>query len=385
MHTPYLAGCGMTHFGTSPVEESSLIIEAITEALTNSAEITQGRIHNIDDIEAIVFANVTTSRNGASQNLTSAWLASLLQTTIPIIRTEASCAGGGKALWLARQLPYKNILVLAFDNVLYADRSTSTTLIGTAADAKQEQAIGAIFPALNALFAQRYMKEYGVTPDDLALVAYKNHQNAYKNPKAAFYGKEVSLEKIKTSPIIADPLRVHDCSFTTHGAVAVVLTEEKTDLRLAGSGFGIDAIAVTERPSLTSWPATIQAAKQAYTQAAITAQDIAFAEVHDAYTITEIMALDDLGFCKPGEGVYFARENKTGRSGDLPINTSGGLKARGHPISPTGLAQVYEISQQMRNNAGDRQIHPKTPWAITHNVGGVGGIVTVHVFEYCSL
>jgi acetyl-CoA C-acetyltransferase len=381
MGKPYIAGVGMTHFGFDQTAPEELAVEAVKEALLDACIETKEAIKNINDIDCIVFSNVTTPYLPNHQNLYSSVLASMFKTNVPIIRTEASCAGGGKALWLASKLPYKNILVVAFDNILYAERKMVTTLIGTAADAEIEQSIGATFPALNALCAKEYMRKYGVTREDLCAVSFKNHANATANPKAAFFGKEVTMDKILHSPIVSDPLHVHDCSVTTNGAAAVILTTKKTSVRLIGSGLAVDAISIIEREILSSWEATKQATTLAYAEAGINPSKIAIAEVHDAYTSTEIMAYDDLGFAKVGEGVELIRSGKTTIAGTFPINPSGGLKARGHPISPTGLAQVYEVVQQMRGQCGIRQIDKELPFGLTHNVGGIGGLVTVHVFE----
>src|SRR3989338_1202310 len=249
-----------------------------------------------------------------------------------------------------------------------------------AAERIYEQAEGLNFPAQNALVAQQYMLKYCATPDDLALVAYKNHKNAFLNPKARFYKKKVSMEEIKNSPMVASPLRLFDCSIPVNGAAAVVLSRDKTDIEIVGSAEGTDYLAPFEREDPTSWDATKKAAEDAYKQAGITSADIDLVEIHDAFSSVELISYEDLGFCGKGEAKELVRKGVTGIDGKLPVNTSGGLKAKGHPISATGLSQVYEITKQMRGQSGDRQL-TKNKWALAQNIGGAGAIVTVHVLK----
>jgi acetyl-CoA C-acetyltransferase len=200
------------------------------------------------------------------------------------------------------------------------------------------------------------------------------------NPKAAFYGKKVGLDKIKNSPVVASPLRLFDCSISVNGAAATILTKDKTDIEIAGSGFATDYLMTMERDSLVEFKASKLASEQAYNQAEIGASSVDVLEVHDAFTILELMSYEDLGFCKKGEGSKMIRDGVTKLDGKLPVNTGGGLKARGHPISPTGLAQVYEIVKQLRGECGDRQIS-KHKYGMTQNIGGVGASISVNIFK----
>ena len=243
-----------------------------------------------------------------------------------------------------------------------------------------EQSEGLIFPAQNALVAQQYMLKYGATTDDFALVAYKNHQNAFLNPKARFYKKEVTLKQIKNSPVVASPLRLFDCSLSVNGAAAAILTNDRTDIEIAGSSLFVDRLSTFESEDMTTWDATRLAAEEAYKQAGISPADIDIAEIHDAFTPVELISYEDLGFCKKGEGKEMIRKGITNIDGKMPVNTSGGLKAKGHPISATGVSQIYEIVKQMRNECGERQIE-KPEYGLALNIGGVGSTATVHILK----
>ncbi|MBI2650188.1 thiolase family protein, partial [Candidatus Woesearchaeota archaeon] len=215
---------------------------------------------------------------------------------------------------------------------------------------------------------------------DFALVAYKNHRNAFANPKARFYKKEVTLKQIKNSPVVASPLRLFDCSISCNGAAAVIISKEASDIEIAGSAEVNDYLSTFERDDMTSLEATRIAAQTAYEEAGIKVSDIGIAEIHDAFTPLELISYEDLGFCKKGEGKELIRKGATNIDGELPVNTSGGLKAKGHPISPTGISQVYEVVKQMRGKAGERQVK-KPKYGLTHNIGGVGSMATVHILR----
>ena len=238
-----------------------------------------------------------------------------------------------------------------------------------------------IFPVQNALVWQQYMQKYKATMDDLALIAFKNHQNAALNPKAYFYKRPVTLEQIKKSPLVASPFRLMDCSLSINGGAAVIISEEKTDIEIIGSGFATDYLLTFGREKVTHFEATRIAVKQAFEQAKIKLQNIDVAEVHDAFTSVELFSYEDLGFAPIGKGAELIRSGKVNLDGELPINTSGGLKAKGHPISVTGLAQIYEIVKQLRGKCGQRQVNPVPKIGLCHNIGGAGGSVTVHILR----
>ncbi len=191
------------------------------------------------------------------------------------------------------------------------------------------------------------------------------------------------MKQIKKSPVVASPLRLFDCSLSVNGAAACILTKDKTDGKITASSLYTDRLPAYESEDMTTWEATKKAAEDAYSQAKISPKDIDFAEVHDAFTPVEIISYEDLGFCKKGEGSKLIRDGTTKLNGKLPVNPCGGLKAKGHPISATGISQIYEITKQMRNEAGDRQLKNKRR-ALAQNVGGVGSTVTVHILEKVS-
>ena len=373
----FIKGVGMTKFGIQEDASSHLVYEAVLEAL-NDAEI------SMNDIDSIVTSSIELMSNGERQKHSSSMISSLFQKSVPILSLPAGCAGGGTSLWTAIKIQknsnYKNILVIGFDKIIANTSKKVTDEISMGGERIYEQTEGLNFPAQNALVAQQYMLKYGATTDDFALIAFKNHQNAFLNPKARFYKKSISLEEIKNSPVVASPLRIFDCSISCNGAAALVLTKEKTDIEVAGSGEVNDYLSPFERDDMTSLEATSTAAEIAYKEAGIKPSDIDIAEVHDAFTPLELISYEDLGFCNKGEGKYMIRNGVVNRNGKLPVNTSGGLKAKGHPISPTGIAQIYEIVKQMRGQCDARQIK-KPKYGLAHNIGGVGSMATVHILR----
>ncbi|UCC67765.1 MAG: hypothetical protein JSV79_11700 [Armatimonadota bacterium] len=252
-----------------------------------------------------------------------------------------------------------------------------------AGDVLLDRGAGLIFPASYALIASAHMKRYGTTLDDLALVSLKNHQNANLNPLAHFYHKRATLDDIRNSPPICSPLRLFDCSPVSDGAAAAVVSAERRsheDVEVVASGMATDTLALAERADFTYFTASRIAAAQAYEQAGMEPSDIDLAEVHDCFTIAELVALEDLGFCQPGDGKHLIREGCTARTGSIPTNVDGGLKADGHPIGASGLAQVFEVVTQLRGKAGERQL-AKASTGLTHSVGGIGGTSVVHIFR----
>jgi len=313
-------------------------------------------------------------------------LSSLLGGThIPIIRVETACASSGAALFQAGIAlgRYRTILVAGVERMSGLDGPTTSYNIAMAGDAGLDRTAGLIFPASYALIASAHMHAYGTTLDDLALVSLKNHQHANLNPLAHFYHKTVTLEEIKTSAPICSPLRLFDCSPVSDGAAAVVLSAERRsdrDIKIIASALATDTLALAERARFTTFPATRIAAAQAYEQAGLGPSDVDLVQVHDCFTIAELIALEDLGFCQPGEGKELIRRGRTTRTGDIPTNVDGGLKADGHPIGASGLAQVFEIVTQLRGTAGERQL-PGVHTGLSHSIGGVGGTCVVSIFR----
>ena len=369
----YVKGVGMTRFTFDNRSTVLSTHDSVKQALDDADM-------KVDDIDLAVISTVDSKNNGENQRHYPPMLASILKKKIPIIRNPAVCGGGGVAFWNALRMDYDNILVVATDKVATNTSPKITQEILNAAERVWEQEEGMNFPTENALVAQEHMNKYGTTSDDLALIAEKNHGYASNNPKAHFYNKKVTLDMIKKSPVVASPLRLMDCSISVNGSASAILTKDKTDIEVKGSGLATDYLAPFEREDLSTWRAVINSSKKAYEMSGTSPNDIDVAELHDAFTILELIQYEDLGFAKKGQGGKFIQDGESLLDGKLPVNTSGGLKARGHPISPTGMAQIFEIVKQLRGECGDRQVtDAKT--GLTCNIGGAGGSITTHLFK----
>ena len=364
----------MTKFDYSTKNWWDFAYEASIEALKDASM-------SMGDIDAIVFTSISSAAGGEHQTHKVSLLSDIFKTNIPIIEIASVCGGGGVALWTALKMKgFKNVMVLAAEKFADNRSEVVTDWILSAAEKVYEQTEGMLFPTQNALIWQMYMEKYGATMDDLSLIAYKNHQNAALNPKAYFYKKPVEIEKIKNSPEVSFPLRLMDCSLSVNGGAAVIISSDKSDIEVVGSGFATDHILTFGRENITHFKATQMAAKIAYEDAGIKPENIDLAEIHDAFTSVELISYEDLGFAEMGKGADLIRSGEINRDGSLPINVSGGLKAKGHPISATGLAQVYEIVHQLRGDCAERQVR-KHDIGLTHNIGGAGGSVTVHILK----
>lgn len=309
---------------------------------------------------------------------------------IPATRVETACASSGAALRAGIYAILSGLcdVVMVGGVEKMTNRTTPevTEFLAMASDFPFEQWHGITFPGLYALMATAHMHKYGTTEAQLAAVAVKNHHNGFLNPKAHMQ-KEVTLETALSSRVIAWPLKLYDCSLITDGASCLVITKPEiakkytdTPIHIIGSGQASDSIGIYERESLTSLVAAKIAAKQAYEMAGIGPEDVDVAEVHDCFTIAEIIAYEDLGFCKAGEGGRLVESGETTLEGRLPVNTSGGLKAKGHPVGATGTAQAYEIYLQLTEQAEKRQVKD-AKIGLAHNVGGSGATATVHIFR----
>ena len=350
------------------------------------------RCPNIDpkkDIQALFVGHMGESyeHQGHTGATVADW-AGLLH--IPATRTECACASSGAALRAGMMAImsglYDIVMVGGVEKMTHRSTPEVTEFLAMASDFPFEQWHGITFPGLYALMATAHMHKYGTTEEQLAMVAVKNHHNGCLNPKAHMQ-REVTLEKALSSRVIAWPLKLYDCSLITDGASCLILTKPEiakkyTDMpvHIVGSGQASDSIGIYEREQFTSLTAAKEAAKQAYKMAGLTPNDIQVAEVHDCFTIAEIIAYEDLGFCKPGEGGKLIEEGVTTLDGSLPVNTSGGLKAKGHPVGATGTAQAYEIYLQLTGQAEKRQVE-NVEIGLTHNVGGSGATATVHIYR----
>ena len=309
---------------------------------------------------------------------------------IAATRTEAACASSGAALRAAicavRSGLSDVVMVGGVEKMTHRSTPEVTEYLAMASDYPFEQWHGITFPGLYALMATAHMHAYGTTERQLAMVAVKNHYHGSLNPKAQLQ-KEITLETALSSRMVAWPLKLYDCSPITDGASCLILTKPElakkytdTPVHIIGSGQASDTIGLYERESFTSLEAAKVAARQAHEMAEVKPEQVDVAEVHDCFTIAEIIACEDLGFCRVGEGGKLAERGETKLGGKIPLNTSGGLKAKGHPVGATGTGQAYEIYLQLTGRAEKRQVKDARV-GLTHNVGGSGATATVHIYR----
>lgn len=407
-----MVGAGTGKFGAfKDVSSRDLFVEAF-QAMRSSVD----KDFDPRDIESIYIGNFS-----SDQFEHQGHIAPLLADAVGLVptaatRIEDACASGGVALRqgvIAIASGLANVvLVGGVERMTALPTDAVTDVLGTAGDSLFEIPAGFTFPGFYAAITTAYMHRYGMTPEHLMHVAIKNHNNGARNPKAQFgvtihdwmegrkakalqRGKPVPawadvfdfLYDDSANPLIAWPLRLFDCSPITDGGAAVLLVAQEiahnfTDdpILITGSGQASD-YALHDRADLTTISAARRAGEQAYAMAGVTPADIRIAEVHDCFTIAEVVATEDLGFFAPGDGYCKAQEGVTARDGAKPVNTSGGLKAKGHPVGASGMAQAVEVFQQMRGEAGDRQIPGDVPLALTHNVGATGSTCVVHIYE----
>ena len=381
-----IIGVGMTKFGEMWHRSfRQLISEAGAKALLDS------RIEG-KELEAMYVGSMSSGRFIGQEHIGAlvADAAGFAHVHIPSTRVEGACASGGLAVrqgYLSVASGMHDIVVVGgIEKMMDVGGTDATATLATAADQEWEAFFGATFPGLYAMIATRHMYEYKTTKEQLAQVAVKNHANGVFNPYAQ-YQREITLEQAINATPVAYPLGLLDCSPVTDGAAAIVLcaaekAKKYTDkpVKIIGAGQGSDILTLSGRRDITTLDATVHAAKMAYKQANITPKDIDVAEVHDCFTIAEICAIEDLGFVKKGEGGKAIEQKITTRDGSLPVNTSGGLKSKGHPVGATGVAQIIEIVLQLQERAGKRQVKG-VKRGLAHNVGGSGATCTVHIME----
>ncbi len=312
---------------------------------------------------------------------------------IPSTRIESGGASGGMALSEAFKTVASGmndiVVVGGAEKMTDVGEEEAKKILSSTADQEWESVFGATFDSLYAMMARYHMEKYGTTREQMAEVAVKNHANAAKNPNAQ-YPRETSKEFVMSMPTVSDPLGMFDCAPLSDGASAVVLCPaERADefagepVEIIGIGEGGDTMAVHEREDIGTLKATQRAAERAYERAEVEPEDIDFAEVHDNYSITEIMAIEDLGFFEKGEGGPATEEGRTSLNSNISINTSGGLKAKGRPVGAVGISQVVEAVTQLRENAGERQVEDPE-YGLTHNMGGTGASAVVHILRRWS-
>ncbi len=378
-------GIGETKMGRHPGRSlRDLIFEAGSLAINDSGLERQ-------QIQALYMGNFNSSFFCLQSHIGPLASEVLELGNIPTIRTEGACASGSiafnQAVMAIKAGFYDAMLVGGVEKMTHRETEVITEGIATAADADLEVSSGVTFPSVFAMMANRYFYEYGNARDAMAMCAVLNHENALLNPDAQMR-KKITLEQVKGAMLIADPLTVYDCSLVTDGAAFVVLVSEDLAREVPGAKFvevigcgqAGDTLTITTKKNLTTMEATIRAADKAYNMAGIKPSDIDFAEVHDCFTITQIINIEDLGFFQKGKGGAAVLDGKTSLDGKIPINPSGGLKAKGHPIGATGISQIFEIVIQIRGEAGKRQVK-KAVTGLAHNLGGTAASCLVSIFR----
>ena len=378
-----IIGIGITKFGehwNKGIKE--LLAEAQLKALED-AGISE------KDIQQIYVANMCADSLSGQLHLGSI-ASQILGINVPSYRVEAACASGGVAINAAiNALRHKDIvLVSGVEKMTDVDTAKVTTALMGAGNEEWEEFHGATFPALYALMANAYMHEFSIAEEKfreiLSKIAVKNHKHASKNPFAQF-PREITLQQANNASIVTYPLRLFDCSPISDGAAALVLCKPElakkfcdSPVYVVASAVATDTLALAERESLTSLKATRLAAKDALNQAGISIKDINVFEVHDCFTIAELIAMEDLGIAERGKASKLIEEEQTYYDASIPINPSGGLKAFGHAVGATGIKQAVELTKQLRNEAYCQVENAE--FALSHNVGGSGGTAAVHIY-----
>lgn len=374
----YISGVGMTKFGRSKEPLEKMMAEAASLALKQA---------QLERVDAIYIGVMSVEEFVGDSNFATLLADTLGLTGIPSTRVEtASSTGAGAfeaAFYAVASGHMKCVLALAGEKMTHLTTAKTTRIISEVID-RSERRYGATMPALAAMIAQKYAREFNLSQikleDILAQVAVKNHSNGYLNPYAQFR-KMITKEDYLKSQIVSYPLRLYDCAPITDGAAAIVLTSQPTSIKVSGIGHATDTAAVRHRTSLTSFNSTKEAAQKAYAMAQLNPSDIQFAEVHDAFTLFEIIGTEDLGFFPAGKGWSALEDRATHLGGKLPINPSGGLKARGHPVGASGLAQLVEIVYQLRGEAGRERQLKRAEVGLAQSIGGLGSNNLVTILE----
>jgi len=375
-------GIGKTPFGAFPDRDiRALAIESGQKALQNA------RVAP-DQVEAFYLGNFAGPSFVGQSHLAPFIAGPMGITGVPCTRVEAACASSGSAFFhgfsaVAAGL-YDVVLITGVEKMTSQQTPRVTEILAMAGESPTEGKAGATFPALFAMIARRHMHQYGTKREHLAAVAVKNHANGAKNPDAHMR-KIITLEQALAGKPIADPLTVYDCSLVSDGAASIVIApleraHEFTDrpVRVLGIAQTSDFVALDRKEDITVFKAVRTAAEKAYKMAGVSPKDIQLAEVHDCFTIAEIVAIEDLGFVSKGQGGPYTAEGCTSLSGPRPVNTSGGLKAKGHPVGATGVAQLCDIVLQIRGEAGDRQV-ARHEIGLAQNLGGSGASAVVTI------
>ena len=373
----------MTAFGSFPERNIRDLAYEAGRACLDGAGVSPSQV------EALYVGNFA-GPSFTGQNHLAPWIgAGLGLHNVPCTRFEAACASGGAALFHAWTAiaggAYDMVLVLGVESMTSQSTAKTTEILASAGDIDAEAAVGATFPGLFGLIAARHMHEFGTTREHLAAVAVKNHSNGLSNPRAHLR-KGVTIDQVLASRPIAEPLTLFDCSLISDGAAAVLLcaseraAEFNRPVSIRGISQASDRLALHEKLDITTFPAVRRAAEKAYAMADVVPGNIDFAELHDCFTIAEIIALEDLDLFPRGQAGPAGLAGRTARCGELPINASGGLKSKGHPVGATGVAQVCEVFWQLRGEADERQLSDVSI-GLTENLGGSGATAVVAVYS----
>ncbi|WP_259533572.1 beta-ketoacyl synthase N-terminal-like domain-containing protein [Halalkaliarchaeum sp. AArc-CO] len=380
-----VAGVGLTHFGQHPERTGRDLFAEASQLAFEDASVPRG------DVEQLNYGNFMGAL-AEHQGHQAPLMAEAAGIDCPATRYEEACASAGvavrEAVKTVRSGEADVVLVGGMERMTNLGTAGATEGLAIAADDLFEVRAGMTFPGAYALMASAYFDAHGGSREDLAAVASKNHGNAVENEYAQ-YQQEVPVEKAMDAPPVAEPLHLFDCAPITDGAAALVLVSDDyaaandldVPVGIVGSGQGTDNLALQDRDELAWTPATEQAAEMAYADAAIEADDVELAEVHDCFTIAEVLALESLGLYDPGHAAGAARRGETTAGGDLPVNLSGGLKAKGHPVGATGASQVVEMTRLLRGDHPNSDAVDDARLGITHNAGGTVASAVVHVLE----
>ena len=371
----YIHGAGMTRFGTF-VDRTmkDMLLEACIQALEDAGN---------PKVDAVFIGNFM-GGSIYNQEILGAIVANDLGLGfVPTAKVEGACASGGIAL---RQGilgilsgEYNTVLVAGVEKMKHASTNDVTQAINAAMDKdSNEKHAGLTFPGFFGVLANRYFYETGASKEHLAMVALKNRENAINNPLAQFQ-KQTSIEEIMQARMITNPLGLFDCSPMTDGAAALIISKDKSAIHIRSTAQASGPTQMQDADDLLSIPAIRESGRLAYEKAGVGPEDIDVVEIHDCFSMTELIAIEELGFFKKGEGWKAVEQGRTNPTGDKPVNTSGGLLSRGHPIGATGIAQIYQLVQQLRGNAANQVSSPRL--ALSQNLGGTGSYSTVHILE----
>jgi acetyl-CoA C-acetyltransferase len=380
----HIAGVGMTAFGASPERTArDMFAQAAGEAFDDAGV-------EPDAVEELFYGNFM-GEFAEVQGHQGPLMADVAGISAPSTRIDSACASSGVAVRHGVNRIRGGadvVLVGGSERMKNISTAESTKALSAAADALWEVKAGVTFPGAYSLMANSYFDEFGGTREDLAHVAVKNHQNALENDLAQFQ-MEIDIDDVLEAPTVSSPFGLYDCSPMSDGASAALLVSEEfveehgldTDVAITGTGQASDGLALQDRVSIPETPAAVEAGEAAYEDAGITPEDVDVAEVHDCFTIAEVLALESLGFYEPGEAITAAKEGETTIDGALPVNLSGGLKAKGHPVGATGGAQISEMTKLLRGDHVNSDAVSDATVGLTHNAGGTVASCAVHVLE----